>query len=90
MAESRLRLPHGLTLQERQTLTMTGVTQVQSFDEQTVVLETDMGALTIHGTQLQLENLSLEGGQIRVTGTVSALVYEDPRPSGSWLRRLLG
>lgn len=90
MAEPQLRLPHALTLQSRQTLTMTGVTQIRSFDEQTVALETEMGILTVHGTQLQLENLSLEGGQVRVTGTVSALIYEDPHPSGSWLRRLLG
>ena len=88
MADGNLQLPHGLTLNERSRLTMTGVTEVVSFDENAVVLHTALGALTIHGKDLQLKTLSLDGGQVAVTGTVSALVYEDPRPAGSWLRRL--
>ena len=88
MANESFQLPHGLTLQERSRLTMTGVTEVVSFDENSVVLHTALGALTIHGKDLQLKTLSLDGGQVAVSGTVSALVYEDPRPAGSWLRRL--
>lgn len=90
MADQQLRLPHALTLKERQSLTMTGVTEVQSFDENTVALHTELGILLVHGKDLQLKNLSLEGGQVSVTGTISALIYEEPRPSGSWLRRLFG
>ena len=88
MASESLQLPHGLTLNERSRLTMTGVTEVVSFDEHSVVLHTALGALTVHGKDLQLKTLSSDGGQVAVTGTVSALVYEDPRPAGSWLHRL--
>ena len=88
MAEERMQLPHSITLNERSRLSMTGVTEVVSFDENSVVLHTALGALTIHGKDLQLKTLSLDGGQVAVSGTVSALVYEDPRPAGSWLRRL--
>ena len=88
MASDSLQLPHGLTLNERSRLTLTGVTEVVSFDENSVVLHTALGMLTIHGNQLQLKTLSLDGGQVAVSGTVSALIYEDPRPTGSWLRRL--
>ena len=88
MAEEAL-LPHKLTLNERKTLTMTGATEVVSFDENTVVLKTTLGTLTIHGRQLQLKNLSLEGGQVAVEGVISALIYQEPRPSGG-LRRLFG
>lgn len=90
MANESLQLPHGLTLTERSRLTMTGVTEVVSFDENSVVLHTALGTLTIHGKDLQLKTLSLDGGQVAVNGTVSALVYEDPRPTGGWLRRLMG
>ena len=90
MAGESLQLPHGLTLNERSRLTMTGVTEVVSFDENSVVLHTALGALTIHGSNLQLKTLSLDGGQVAVNGTVSALVYEDPRPAGNWVRRLFG
>ena len=82
-------LPHKLSLDQRKSLTMTGVTEVVSFDENTVVLKTSLGVLTIHGRQLQLKNLSLDGGQVAVDGVVSALIYEEPRPTGG-LRRLFG
>ena len=85
-----LPLPHKLTLNERQQLSMTGVTEVVSFDENAVVLRTELGQLTIHGRDLQLKQLSLDGGQVAVNGTVSALVYEEPKNSGGWLRRLMG
>ena len=87
MAQERLPLPHGLTLKDRKSLTMTGVTEVISFDDATVILHTQLGTLQIHGQQLQLKNLSLEGGQVAVDGEIAALIYEEQRPEG-WLRRL--
>lgn len=79
-------LPHKLQLVERQQLTMTGVTEVVSFDDAAVVLQTSLGTLVIQGRELQLKNLSLEGGQVSVSGTVSALIYEEPRQGGGWRR----
>ncbi|MBR5569384.1 MAG: sporulation protein YabP [Oscillospiraceae bacterium] len=84
------KLPHKLTLNERSSLAMTGVTEVISFDDSTVVLKTQMGTLLVHGKQLQLKTLSVEGGQVAVDGHVTALVYEEPRPEGGFFRRLLG
>ena len=83
-------LPHKLTLNERNSLTMTGVTEVISFDDSTVVLGTQLGTLLVHGKQLQLKTLSLEGGQVAVDGQIHALVYEEPRQTGGFFRRLLG
>lgn len=84
------QLPHKLTLNERRQLSMTGVTEVVSFEDSAVVLQTSLGTLIVQGRELQLKNLSLEGGQVEVDGTVSALVYEEPRQSGGWKRRLFG
>lgn len=80
---------HDLTLTGRGKLIMTGVTEVVSFDETAVVLQTGLGLLMVHGQGLQLKQLSVEGGQVAVDGTINALVYEEPR-QGGWLRRLLG
>ena len=55
-----------------------------------MILHTQLGTLNIHGKDLQLKQLSLEGGQVAVDGTVSALIYEEPRQSGGWLSRLFG
>ena len=82
-------LPHKLQLNERRQLTMSGVTEVVSFDENTVVLQTSLGTLIVQGRELQLKTLSLEGGQVAVDGTVSSLVYEEPR-IGGWRQRLFG
>ena len=80
---------HDLSLQGRRRLTMTGVTEVVSFDESAVVLQTSLGCLTVQGQELQLKQLSVDGGQVAVEGSIGALVYEEPR-QGGWLRRLLG
>lgn len=78
------RLPHKLTLNERRQLTMTGVTEVVSFEDTQVVLQTSLGTLIVQGQELQLKTLSLEGGQVAVDGQVSALVYEEPRQTRGW------
>lgn len=81
---------HSLRLLGRAELTVTGVTEVSRFDEDGVLLQTDMGELTIQGEQLQLKELSLDGGRVAVSGSISALVYGGQRQSGGWLHRLLG
>ena len=88
MHEETITLPHKLTLNERKNLTMTGVNEVVSFDEDAVVLSTSLGTLTIHGQKLQLKNLSLDGGQVTVDGNIAALIYEEPRPEKRGLGRL--
>ena len=86
---TEMHLPHSLTLKDRKSLTMSGVTEVVSFDENSVVLHTELGPLSIHGRDLQLKTLTLEGGQVAVEGNVAALIYEEPRSGGFW-RRLMG
>ena len=87
MAEDQM--PHKLCLDGRKKLTMTGVAEVVSFEDTAVVLRTSLGTLVVHGQQLQLKQLSLEGGQVAVDGEISALVYEQTR-SGGWMGRLFG
>lgn len=80
--------PHKLTLNERNTLTMTGVSEVVSFDETSVVLHTNLGTLEVLGQELKLKNLSPEGGQVTIHGQISVLSYEEPRECRSfWGRR---
>ena len=90
MAQERIEQPHKLTLDQRRNLVMTGVTEVVSFDDSAVILHTELGTLLVQGQQLQLKTLSVEGGQLAVEGTVSALSYEEPRQKGGWLNRLFG
>ena len=83
------QLPHRLSMTDRKALTMTGVTEVVRFEETLVVLQTVLGTLMVHGQDLKLKTLSLDGGQVAVDGTVTALIYEEPRQTFSW-RRMFG
>ena len=88
MGEERLTMPHKLTLSDRKTLTMTGVTEVVGFDEESVVLHTALGVLEVQGENLKLKNFSPEGGQVIIDGLVTSLYYEQPRiKSGFWGRQ---
>ncbi len=82
-------LPHKLTLDQRKNLTVTGVTEVVSFDETAVIARTQQGTLVVQGKDLQLKTLLPEGGQVAVEGHISALLYEEPRSAGSFWRRLI-
>lgn len=90
MAQEQIQLPHKLTLNERKALTMQGVTEVVSFDDTAVILRTSLGTLVVQGRDLQLKTLSLDGGQVAVDGSISALIYEEPRAERGWVRRLFG
>lgn len=88
--EEQKVFPHRMSLNERKELTVTGVAEVVSFDEESVILKTSLGTLNIHGRQLQLKNLSTNGGQVEVLGNVDALIYQPNKPTGSRLRRFFG
>lgn len=83
-----LSMPHKLTLSERSSLGISGVTEAVSFDDQEVVLKTTLGLLTVQGSGLQLKNLTLDGGQVAVEGHIDAISYEEPRQEAGLLRRL--
>ena len=79
-----------LHLENRNKLTVSGVNEVESFDENAIVLETSQGMLVIRGESLHLKSLTPGDGQVVVTGTVHSLVYEEIRKKGSFFHRLLG
>ena len=88
MTGETIKLPHKLTLNERSKLTLTGVTEVVSFDETAVALHTALGILEVQGQELKLKSLSLDGGQMEVSGHICGLFYEEPKASGGLWSRL--
>ncbi|MBE5995005.1 MAG: sporulation protein YabP [Paenibacillaceae bacterium] len=67
--------PHRLTIDNRASSTMTGIRDVVSFDENQVVLDTDMGLLTLKGKDLHVSRLTLEKGEVDLNGTIESLLY---------------
>ena len=80
---------HGLALKDRRHLAVTGVSRVISCDENTAVLETPLGNLTIGGQELQIGELSTQSGQVQLSGKIEYLQYaENPQSGGGLLARL--
>lgn len=69
--------PHHLSLTDRHTGTITGVKDVISFDLNAILLETESGMLSIKGYDLHVNRLSVEKGEIEITGTIDGMVYSD-------------
>ena len=80
--------PHRLVLDQRNRLTVSGVDEVESFDESAIRMTTRGGDLLVRGRGLHIKKLSLDGGDLLVDGTVDALIYQEPEEAASFLSRL--
>lgn len=80
--------PHNLILDDRKKLNLTGVIDVESFDDTRVILRTVCGDLIIKGSDLQIDRLSLDSGEVGISGLVVGFSYEEVAPSGSLWTKL--
>ncbi len=82
-------MPHNIVLEDRRLLTVSGVSDVDSFDEETVVIFTDLGELTVRGTDLHINRLSVEVGELTVEGNIAALIYsQESAPKGGFFSKV--
>ncbi len=86
--DKELQQPHELRLDNRARLAVTGVKDVESFDEAVVVLRTVRGLLVVRGEKLQLQALSIDGGQVSVNGLIDCLSYEEEQKTTGFFRRM--
>ena len=77
MQEKITRQEHSLILEGRKMLSLSGVTDVDSFDEKVINLYTEMGELTIKGRELHIDAVSVETGNMSITGDIWAIIYGD-------------
>lgn len=61
---------------ERQLLHVNGVNNVDVFDEEKIILKTDLGNLVIKGSHMNLTNLDVENGCLQVDGMIDSLEYQ--------------
>ncbi len=89
--KGRMEAPHHVILEGREELSVSGVEEVESFDENVIVMVTSQGTLVVRGEDLHIEKLSLDGGDLRVEGMVESLTYEDEgRTRPGFFARLMG
>lgn len=87
---------HALQLFDREQMTVTGVTAVESYDDVQIIMETSLGTLTLKGEDLNIKQLDLESGRFAVEGYVNSITYATTRSgrgkqgrTRSFLERLL-
>jgi sporulation protein YabP len=84
-------LSHRLEMEGREHLTVSGVEDVERFDETCIVMSTCAGLLVVTGEELHIGKLSLDGGELHVDGHIDAVTYEEPHMQRtSLLTRLFG
>ena len=80
--------PHTLSLDNRRQAALTGVSEVIAFDDNQVVLATDLGEIVLAGEGLHVTRLMLEEGQLTVEGRIDSLFYaQKKRRRGIFRRR---
>ena len=68
---------HACRLENRSAASLTGVREVVSFDENQVVLDTELGLLTIKGKNLHMNRLTLEKGEVDIEGRIDSMAYSE-------------
>ena len=87
--KNTVRKRHSVILEDRKQLSLSGVADVSGFDEETVVLETELGELTVKGSSLHINKFSLETGELNMDGNIYSLVYAENRQTeGGFFSRL--
>lgn len=70
---------HNFIMQNRQTVVMTGVKEVESFNDSEIFLHTELGELCVKGKNLNISKVSVETGDLEMQGTVSAVFYGEDK-----------
>lgn len=81
---------HAVNMENREKLSLSGVEDVNGFDETLIVLQTGFGALNIRGESLHIDRIDLDAGQLEVRGMIRELSYDETAPSASLWSRLFG
>ena len=77
--EEKKEVTHSLHLEQRGHGLVTGVTEMKSFDEENIFMETSQGTLAIRGSSLHVCRLELEKGEAEIEGKVDSLIYTQGR-----------
>ena len=83
-------LVHNLSLNGRKVLGVEGVTNLENYDQERIVVQTNSGGLEIKGEELHIQQLNLDQGKVVVEGTINALIYTGlsvgRRSKGFWAK----
>lgn len=68
---------HSVSIDSREKISISGVEDVESFDEETIVVYTSMGTLTLKGGEFRISKLNVDNGEMIVEGEMDSITYSD-------------
>lgn len=77
LEEKQIGKPHKLIVNNRKSSLVTGVLDVLAFDLNEILLETQQGMLMVKGTDLHVNRLTLEKGEVDISGCINSIAYSD-------------
>lgn len=83
MTEETAKMPHSFFMEERNRINISGVRDVDSFDEQTLIVFTDQGEITVKGEKIKVSHFSADTGDFSATGAFQSLSYSERLPKNS-------
>jgi sporulation protein YabP len=82
MQDKTVKQNQNIILENRKSLSISGITDVDSFDEREISLYTQLGELIIQGRELHIDSMSVETGDMTITGDIWAMIYGDKDKKG--------
>lgn len=89
--KSTIKTPHNIIMENKEKLSLSGIVDVGSFDEEKIVVFTEDEMLTVCGSDLHIIKLSLDTGELSIEGEINSLIYssdENPKNGGSFFAKL--
>lgn len=75
--KDNIKIPHNIIMENRKFLSISGVNDVLAFDDNQIILSTQMGEMQIKGINLHINKLNVETGELSMDGSIYAIVYND-------------
>lgn len=86
--DENINLNHNIIMEDRKRIILTGVKDVNNFDEETISLETHHGTLVIKGELLHILNFNTEKEDLSAEGKIHALIYTAQEKSKNFISKL--
>ncbi len=79
---------HNVIMEGRKNLTLSGIKDCKNFEDNTVLLESEQGFMTIKGEDLKINSFSVETGDLTLSGKIYLIAYKDDTATSGFLKRL--
>lgn len=79
-SDSKVRVMHNIIMENRRRLSVSGITDVDAFDELEITAQSSLGVLTVRGRELRITNYSKDTGDLDIEGDICELSYTEPKP----------